>query len=73
MPMFTLYCDDSGTHSASDVAIAGCYIATVEQWGELKRNWDEINAREKFGVFHIISHGRFCCQTGTVRASRMAG
>jgi hypothetical protein len=43
MPMFTFYCDDSGTHSASDVAIAGCYIATVEQWGELKRNWDEID------------------------------
>jgi hypothetical protein len=53
MPIFTLYCDDSGTHAASDVAIAACYIATVEQWGELKRNWDEINVKENFGRFHM--------------------
>jgi len=53
MPIFTLYCDDSGTHNASDVAIAACYIATVEQWQEVKRNWAEINAKENFGIFHM--------------------
>jgi len=53
MPSFALYCDDSGTHAESDIAIAGCYITTVEQWQEWKRNWDEVNAREKFGVFHM--------------------
>ena len=53
MPRFTLYCDDSGTHADSDVAIAGCYIATVEQWECFRRNWDEINSSEKFGVFHM--------------------
>jgi hypothetical protein len=53
IPMFTLYCDDSGTHRESDIAVAGCYIATVEQWKEVKRNWEEINARENFGVFHM--------------------
>jgi hypothetical protein len=51
--MFTLYCDDSGTHAQSDVAIAGCYIATVEQWQHLKRNWVKVDAKEKFGVFHM--------------------
>ena len=51
--MFTLYCDDSGTHPKSDVAVAGCYISTLEQWTEFKRNWDEANAREHFGVFHM--------------------
>lgn len=53
MPMFTLYCDDSGTHAKSDVAIAGCYVSTVEQWREFKRNWEEIDAKEHFGVFHM--------------------
>lgn len=53
MPMFALYCDDSGTHPKSEIAIAGCYIATVDQWKELKRNWDETNAKENFGVFHM--------------------
>jgi Protein of unknown function (DUF3800) len=51
--MFTIYCDDSGTHSKSDVAVAGCYISTVDQWTELKRNWEAVNEREKFGVFHM--------------------
>ena len=53
MPMFSLYCDDSGTHPKSDISIAGCYIATVDQWKELERNWDETNAKENYGVFHM--------------------
>lgn len=51
--MFTLYCDDSGTHKGSDIAVAGCYLATVEQWENFKRNWQEINDREHFGVFRM--------------------
>jgi hypothetical protein len=51
--MFTLYCDDSGTHKGSDIAVAGCYISTVEQWEHFKRNWKEIDEREHFGVFHM--------------------
>jgi hypothetical protein len=48
----------AGGHSelhaaASEVAVAACYIATVEHWGELKRNWDEINAKENFCRFHM--------------------
>jgi hypothetical protein len=51
--MFTLYCDDSGTHKGSDIAVAGCYISTVEQWEHFMRNRQEINEREHFGVFHM--------------------
>jgi len=51
--MFTLYCDDSGTHSKSAVAVAACYVSTVEQWTECKRNWNEADDRENFGVFHM--------------------
>ena len=51
--MFTLYCDDSGTHPKSDVAVAGCYVSTVEQWTEFRRNWDEANLRENFSAFHM--------------------
>jgi hypothetical protein len=51
--MFTLYCDDSGTHPKSEVAVAACYVSAVEQWTHCARNWDEANQREKFGVFHM--------------------
>jgi len=53
MSMLTLYCDDSGTHAQSDIAVAACYISTAEQWAEFNRNWDEANARGNFGVFHM--------------------
>jgi hypothetical protein len=32
---------------------AACYISTVEQWTEFKRNWKEVDDRERFGVFHM--------------------
>ena len=51
--MFILYCDDSGTDAQSDIAVAGAYVATVEQWTEFRRNWGEVNQRENFGVFHM--------------------
>jgi hypothetical protein len=58
--MFTLYCDDSGTHPKSDIAVAACYISTVEQWSEFKRNWAEADQREHFGVFHMADFvGRY--------------
>lgn len=51
--MFTLYCDDSGTHPKSDIAVAACYVSTVEQWTHFKRNWDAASVRENFGTFHM--------------------
>jgi hypothetical protein len=60
MAMFTLYCDDSGTDAKSDIAVAGCYVSTVEQWEHFKRNWQEINDRENFGTFHMTDFvGRY--------------
>ncbi len=53
MAMFTLYCDDSGTHAQSDIAVAACYVSTVEQWERFKRSWDEADEKERFGVFHM--------------------
>jgi hypothetical protein len=51
--MLTLYCDDSGTHPKSSVAVAACFIASVDQWDRLKMNWEKINEDENFGVFHM--------------------
>lgn len=51
--MFTLYCDDSGTHSQSEIAVAACLIASVDQWDKLKDEWDRANECEEFGVFHM--------------------
>jgi hypothetical protein len=56
MAMFdlALYFDDSGTHPKSDIAVAACYVATVEQWKEFERNWKEANDRFHFGIFHMV-------------------
>jgi Protein of unknown function (DUF3800) len=51
--LHTIYIDDSGTHSGSSHAVAGAYVATVDQWREFIRNWDEVNQAENFGIFHM--------------------
>jgi hypothetical protein len=51
--MFTLYFDDSGTHSGSEVVVAACYVATVEQWDCFVKDWREAEAKYGFGVFHM--------------------
>jgi hypothetical protein len=51
--MFTLYCDDSGTHSQSPIAIAACFIAPVLQWEHFVKDWNDANDAENFGVFHM--------------------
>jgi hypothetical protein len=51
--LHTIYVDDSGTHAASNYAVAGAYVATVDQWKEFIRNWDEVNRAEDFGIFHM--------------------
>ena len=53
IPMFTLYCDDSGTHSRSEISVAACLIAPVDQWDRLKEEWNRANECEEFGVFHM--------------------
>lgn len=51
--MFSFYCDDSGTHSGSPVAVAACLISSVDRWSNFQRAWCEANAAENFGVFHM--------------------
>jgi len=53
MPSFILYCDDSGTHDQSEIAVASCIIATPEQWEMFIRDWEWVNTIEDFGVFHM--------------------
>lgn len=51
--MFSFYCDDSGTHSQSPVAVAACLISSVDRWAAFQKAWCEANAAENFGVFHM--------------------
>ena len=53
MSDLTLYFDDSGTHASSEIAVAAGYVACVEQWKELERNWKEVDNRFHFGMFHM--------------------
>jgi hypothetical protein len=53
MAMFSLYCDDSGTHAESKVAVAACFVAPIVQWECFDRDWRAANEAEDFGVFHM--------------------
>jgi Protein of unknown function (DUF3800) len=53
MSFFTVHFDDSGTHKESSIAVASCFVASVEQWKEFNRNWAEVNKNEEFGTFHM--------------------
>jgi hypothetical protein len=46
------YFDDSGTHAESRTSVCAGYISSVEQWRQLTRNWEDINAVEPFLPFH---------------------
>jgi Protein of unknown function (DUF3800) len=48
-----IYWDDSGTHDASPIAVAACYVADSAQWKEFVRNWDEARDEEGFDHFHM--------------------
>jgi hypothetical protein len=50
--MFTLYCDDSGTHKESPIAIAACLVSTVDKWDQFLKAWCSASMAEQFGVFH---------------------
>jgi len=53
MAMFSLYCDDSGTHAGSPCAVAACLVAPVAQWERFVDDWQRANDKENFGVFHM--------------------
>jgi len=58
--MFTLHCDDSGTHNESPIAVAACYVSTVSQWDNFVSDWKDANKAENFGVFHMADFvGRY--------------
>jgi hypothetical protein len=52
MAPFSAYFDESGTHGSPIITVAG-YIATVEQWAEFAREWDELLRREGLTAFRM--------------------
>ena len=48
MSMFTIYCDDSGTHPESRVAAVAGYIGKVGQWENFQKEWKK--ALKEFGI-----------------------
>jgi hypothetical protein len=51
--MYVTYLDDSGTHSASEIAIAACYVSTESGWRNFVREWDRARVDEGFDCFHM--------------------
>ena len=50
---FTACFDDSGTHPESRTAVCAGYVATVEQWRNLEREWREADKQDPFMPFHL--------------------
>ncbi len=50
-PLFSVYFDDSGTHTESEVAVAVCYISTADRWERLIDDWEEAKRCEQFTTF----------------------
>jgi hypothetical protein len=50
---FTMYFDDSGTHTEASSAVAACFIGTVEQWKRFEADWQAIAMKEGFTFFHM--------------------
>jgi hypothetical protein len=53
MAFVTVHYDDSGTHKESGIALAACWVGTVDQWKEFDRNWEDLKSDEGFQVFHM--------------------
>jgi hypothetical protein len=53
MAKWSVYFDDSGTHSQSDIAVAACYVAPASQWLKFQRAWSKAAEQEGFRVFHM--------------------
>ncbi|MGA9996251.1 MAG: DUF3800 domain-containing protein [Pyrinomonadaceae bacterium] len=52
MAFFSAYFDESGTHDSRILTVAG-YVATVEQWAEFAREWNEVLKKEGVKIFHM--------------------
>jgi Protein of unknown function (DUF3800) len=51
--MYQLYCDDSGTHAASPIAVAAAYVSTERGWATFESQWNAICSREGLEYFHM--------------------
>jgi hypothetical protein len=51
--MYQLYCDDSGTHAASPIAVAAAYVSTERGWATFESQWRAICSREGLEYFHM--------------------
>jgi hypothetical protein len=52
MSMFTVYCDDSGTHKESRVATVAGYITNLGQWDILSKEWSAVLKNFKVNQMH---------------------
>ena len=49
--MFELYFDDSGTDAQSDIAIAACYVSTINGWKRFVNEWIELASKKILRAF----------------------
>lgn len=53
MAHFMVHFDDSGTHPGSHIAVAACFVSTIEQWKAFEADWKKTEMEEGFNVFHM--------------------
>lgn len=52
--MLKVFIDESGTHNRSAIVVAGGYVASLEDWNEFEREWNELLSRNGARCFHRV-------------------
>jgi hypothetical protein len=53
MNMFTVYVDDSGTHTEAKIAAGACCVSSIRLWKRYERDWIAVEKDEGFQHFHM--------------------
>jgi uncharacterized protein DUF3800 len=52
LAMFTVYCDESGTHADSGATVVACYVGHAKQWQAFGREWRVLLDSEEIKILH---------------------
>jgi len=57
--VFTVYCDESGTHAGSGATVVACYVGHARQWQAFGREWRVLLNSEGIKILHRVDLENF--------------
>jgi len=51
--LYTVYFDESGTHTASDASVVAGFVSNVTQWEDLSERWRKVLIESGLEYFHM--------------------